>query len=213
MIAIAYGGTRLASLRGVKIPWLLAALAGCDSGHTLDIAPTLRLADRSQAELARLVHAASGGDLDDALASAGAAPLAGRVVTSPQADGFAIVRFEQWTVATPAGQATYDGSARVWLPFTAGCQFDDVDLTVDRDGVVVRSELSLSCEADPAGVCDNECVLPCRLQHSGLELVGAGGVLAAGQWRYLAIGSPCRQAFLQPDEITLQGIDSLTLTP
>ncbi len=57
MIAIACGGTRLAVLRSVRLPLVVVALAGCDGGHTIDIAPTLRLADRSQAELDRLSHA------------------------------------------------------------------------------------------------------------------------------------------------------------
>jgi hypothetical protein len=104
--------------------------------------------------------------------------------------------FDAWTI----GNTSYSGTA-VWMdPLLAR----DSDLTVDIDGIAVRSNLSISCQPEPD--CDNLCVVDCTPEGSGVELVGIGGALVSGTWTDVTYGDI---ATLASRTVTLHGADTL----
>ncbi len=203
---------------------VLGALAAC-GGHTTDIQANLRIADRSDVELSRLIAASGGADMFGAQAridelSFGttdpcpAIAIARNQVTvtggCTTADGVAIAGSA--TVTNPAGwdAVTYDyNSDSVY-------QFDQLAFgTMTYDGVVRISDGSTTYDADITvddGTtalrsdlyysCDRGS-LTCSLDGSGLELVGAGGVHVSGS---VVVGGTPHSSF------TLQGVDRMTVS-
>ncbi len=165
--------------------WLVIAIvAGCSAGpHVTDIQPSLRLADRSDAEIERLIRAAFGGDASNAYTAFGS--LVGTSDPCPTVtfdddtttihggcttiagvtiDGIATQTekgfdFDHLTIA----QQFYDGSVAV-----DGDHIIAADLVVDRDGISVRSDLANDYTTLPG--CDNECAISVGPVGSGLEL-------------------------------------------
>lgn len=200
----------------------VAAVAAC-GGHVTDIQPTLQLADRSDAELARLIAAAHGGDVFAAQAQLDA--LSGSTDPCP-AIAIAGGRIEITGGCTTRGGDAIAGSATVMNPqiwdavaydfesdtvyrfdrlalgqvtydgyvrISDGATTYDADLTVGQYGVAVRSDLFYACDHTSP---------TCSLDGSGLELVGAGGVHVSG-----SITARRGQA-----SFTLRGLDTLTAT-
>ena len=211
---------------------LLAACGGSGGGST-DVKPTLVFADRSDAEIARLISAAGGTDMFSAQSridsfSAGngdpcpAIAASGDTVTitggCTTQDGIMITgsasaqnptsfdqqvqydfskdtvyTFDQLALTQSGFTATYDGIVKIEGTFTTY----DADLTVTQspDNVSMRSDLYYHCDAGTK---------VCTLSGSGLELAGAGGVLASG--------SVSLQNQTSTARYTLEGKDTLTAT-
>jgi hypothetical protein len=211
----------------MRIAFVLGALAAC-GGHSTDIQATLRLADRSDAEIARLVNAAGGTDMFGAQAqveslSSGDDPCPALAIAGDQlliTGG-----------CTTQDGVQIDGSATVTNPFAVDAitynyqadtvyQLDQLSFTQQGfaqvyDGVVRVADSSTTYEADVTveqqGIavrsdlfyqCDRGS-LTCSLDGSGLELVGAGGVHVSGSAK---VGSPPSASF------TLHGADTMTIT-
>lgn len=202
---------------------MLAALAAC-GGHTTDIQANLKLADRSDLELSRLISAAGGADMFGAQARVDelsfgstdpcpAIAIAGGQVTitggCTTTDGTAIGGSA--TLTNPAGwdAVTYD--------YNADSVYQLEQLSFDAityDGVVRISDGSTTYDADLT-VDDGTAALrsdlyyscdrgsqTCSLEGSGLLLVGAGGVHVSGS---VVVGGTPHASF------TLQGVDRMTV--
>src|SRR5207249_1482521 len=104
---------------------------------------------------------------------------AGVTINGTATDG-PTLHFDRLAVASQGAETTYSGDATVAGSLGAVIVGAEADLTVERGGIAVRSDLSFHCRSDP--YCDNFCVLACEPEGSGLELVGAGGVRISGQW-------------------------------
>jgi hypothetical protein len=206
-----------------------ALVAACSGSRTVDIRPSLRFADRTSAEIQRLIAAARGAEIYAATYTLATSPgdscpvvsIAGQTTTfqggcTTQAgamfDGTASLardsadraQFDAWTLTEPSGSTTYSGYVEWRNTPLLGAESD---LTADIDGVAVRSDLTYGCHALPG--CDNECTMECTPDGSGIELVGVGGALVSGTWRYNVMGN----IHLVDTSITLRGADTLTTTP
>lgn len=206
----------------------LVVAAACTSGHTTDIQPTLRFADHGDPEVQRLIAAARGADVIAAYASLavtsdpcpmttmtghatifqGGCTTAGGTsydgTATLQSDSAQHLELDAWTVTHDGHTSRFSGTADA--PDTTAMLGTTANLTVDVDGVAVRSDLAYSCHALPG--CDNECILQCTPEGSGVELVGDGGALVSGSWQYFAMAS----VHLDSEMITLRGADTLTAT-
>jgi hypothetical protein len=174
-------------------------------GHSTDIEASIRFADRSDAEIARLVSAATGTDafsaqaralaFDDPFAESDCPQVAvdGSTVTltggcsmvdGATVEGTAIIsnafwgdiepdfgddqvyEFSQFAVVQLGFRTSYDGIVRITSFYTE----IDADITVEMQGMTVRSDLFFDCDS---GGCD--------LDGSGVELIGAGGAHVSGE--------------------------------
>ncbi len=214
----------------VALPTLLAACSE-PTGST-DIAPTLRFADRTDAEIVRLINAAGGTEMFQAEGTFGsyddsdpggdpcpaiavvdeAATITGGCSTS---DGVAIAG--TLTIDNPLGfdQLDYDYRADT-VYRAAGFSLTDGGQTISFDGELRRADQFATWDADLVvtigGValrsdlfyhCTNPDNPRCTLSGSGLELIGVGGARVSGQ---VAID---RAAGRQTASFTLRGVDVL----
>lgn len=213
----------------IALALVTGALAACSGGHSTDIKTTLKLADRSDAELSRLVSAAGGADMFGAQAQVDslsfgngdpcpAISVAGNTVTltggCTTSDGVAIDGTASITNPIGWDQVVYNYSADTLYQFSQ-LSFTQQGFTTSYDGSVRVSDSSTVFEADitadQLGVavrsdvyyeCDRGS-LTCTLDGSGLELVGAGGVHLSGS---VAVGGAPHASY------TLQGIDRMTVS-
>ncbi len=209
--------------------WTLALLVACN-GHSTDIQPTLRFADRSDAEIQRLIGAAVGFEIDTAEQTLHLNPgdpcpmetMQGTMYTfsggCTTQSGVAIDGTASFYLAA-ASRYHPEMNHGQWNRWTLKSamevdRFDghaswmvaswayggEADLTVDLAGVAVRSDISYTCNPPPN--CDSPaCGVDCTPEGSGVELVGVGGALVSGSW-HLPGGT----------SLTLQGADTLTVT-
>ncbi len=211
---------------------VLIGLAACGSDHTTNIKPTLKLADQTDATLARLIAAAGGTDMFAAEAEVDqfsfasdpcpALAVSGNTVTltggCTTADGVAVDGTA--TVTNPPGweQVTYN--------YNADTTFDLAGLTLTQqgyaqsfDGMVRISDSDLVQEADitvdQLGTAvrsdiylkcsrDSTTSASCELEGSGLELVGVGGVTVSGTVTATTSGSSA--------SFTIHGVDTMTVS-
>ncbi len=212
--------------------WLVALAACGGEGGSTDVQPTLRFADRTDAELARLIDVAGGGDLFRATGAldqfgdtfeAEACPtitIAGAVATvtggCTRADGTQLGG--SGAVDNPIGwdQLDYrfqDDTLYTFTQFTLG----DAQVTQAFDGWVRRTDGLATWDADltaslfGVGVRSDlyiHCTDPqrpsCAFTNSGVELVGVGGARVSGTVAASTSGGG------QRIDLTLQGVDRLT---
>ena len=207
----------------------LAMVAACGSGGPSDIAPTLRLADRSDAELARLVSAAGGTDMFAAQAQVDqfsfatdpcpAIALAGNSATitggctttgGVAVDGTAtIANSPTWsqTAYNFGADTTYDLHGLTLTEATIVQTFDGsirmTDGLATWDANVTATMLGIAVRSELSIHCDRGSQ-SCSLSSSGLELVGAGGVYVSGT---VAVSGMTASA-----QLALHGADTLTAT-
>ncbi len=212
----------------MRLAFVGVALAACGGGHTTDIQPTLRIADRSDAEIARLIAAASGGEMFSAQSQVDALSLStdpcpaiaasGDVVTlsggCTTQDGVAIGGSATITNPTVWAQVTYrEGTDTLYqldqLSFTQHGVAQTYDGSVRiTDGLatyeadITVDEQGEALRSDLLYRCDRT-NQSCDLGGSGLELVGAGGVQLSGS---VEVGTATRAS------LTLHGVDTLAVT-
>jgi len=212
----------------MRLAFVGVALAACGGGPSTDIQPTLRIADRSDAEIARLISAAGGGEMFSAQSQVDALSLStdpcpaitveGDVVTASGGcttkDGVAITGAV--TITNPAvwSQVTYrDGADTLYQldqlsvtqngdaqTFDGSVRITDALATYEADITVEQQGESL--RSDLLYRCDRTNQI-CDLDGSGLELVGAGGVQVSGS---VQVGAMAHASF------TLHGVDTLDVT-
>jgi len=211
----------------MRLAFVVVALAAC-GGRATDIQPTLRIADRSDAEIARLIGAAGGGEMFSAQSQVDALSLStdkcpliavdGDVVTVTGGcvtnDGVTIAGTA--TITNPAvwAQVTYrDGADTLYeldqLAFTQQGATQTYDGSVRiTDGLATYvADLTVASggeelRSDLLYRCDRN-NQSCGLDGSGLELVGAGGVQLSGS---VQVGAMAHASF------TLHGVDTLSVT-
>jgi hypothetical protein len=206
----------------------LALLAACGGGST-NIKPTLKLADRTDAEIARLISAAGGTDMFGSQAQLDqfsdsfrtdpcpAITVAGNAVTvtggCTTTDGVQIagsataendVAWDQITY-NPGSDSVYTfvGFALTQQSFTQTFDgsFRQTDNFTTWDGDITVTQLDLTVRSDIHYECDAGSG-NCDLSGSGLELPGVGGVTADGT---VSVANQTASA-----SFTLHGIDTLT---
>lgn len=223
--------TRACALLGCS--WLVAlAACGSDGGST-DVQPTLRFADRTDAELLRLIDAAGGTDLFRAtgmldqfgdtfeVEPCPTITIAGSVATvtggCARNDG---TRLEgSGAVDNPIGwdQLDYQFQDDTLYTFT-GFGLVDGQTTQSFDGWLRRTDGLATWDADLTasllGVtvrsdlyihCTNPQQPSCAFTNSGIELVGGGGARVSGTVTASTTGGG------QRIDLTLQGADRLTI--
>ncbi len=207
---------------------LVVILVGCGGGSGTNVQPTLVFADRSDAEISRLISAAGGGDMFSAQAQID------QFSDSMRNDPCPAIAASGDTVMLTGGCTTKDGVAitgsatlinpTAWDPLVAP-QFgvDTVyqyDLAFAQSGFtqsfsgtmqISGSFTSWDAQLDSTllgiGVTSDltyECsqgAQACDLVNSGVELDGVGGALVSGTVHVNNTGSA---------EFTLQGVDRLT---
>jgi hypothetical protein len=215
---------------------IVVMCAGCSGGGgSTDVKPTLKLADRSDAELARLIGAAGGADMFQAqaevdqyggstdpcpaIAIAGdTATLSGGCTTT---DG---IQLQGTASATNSvawdPQITYRYNADTSYAFVdfalvesgQSLTYDGTmrvtDMMTTWDADVTTTMLGVSVRSDIYYHCDRTGAqsVACELSGSGLELIGVGGVLASGNVDTDASTGKTTATY------TLRGIDTLTAT-
>lgn len=214
---------------------VVSALAACgDSGGSTDIQPTLRFADRTDAEIARLISAAGGSEMFQAESVFGSYddsgfdtdPCPGITVSGSTAtitggcttqDGVVIAG--AFTVDNPIGFDQIDWSFGDDTVYRAtGFSLTDGGFTRTFDGELIRTDQFATWDADLTVTLDGvalrsdlyyHCTNPdnprCSLSGSGLELPGVGGALVSGSV------SVDRAAGRQTASFTLRGVDRLTV--
>jgi hypothetical protein len=213
-------------MRGTLVLGVLCACSGSD--HTTNVKPTLRFADRSDTEIARLISAAGGTDMSaaqveieqfspprtdpcPALSVAGnTATLTGGCTTT---DGMTLAGIA--TVQNPLG---WDGTTYVYnhptvytleqyaitqastvMTFDGYVNYDLVNSVEECD--LTTTELGLTVRSDLYYKCDAG--RSCSLEGSGLELDGAGGALVSGG---ISVSNNVETA-----SYTLRGVDTLSV--
>lgn len=199
-------------------------LAACGGGST-DIDATLVFADRTDAEIARLISAASGSDMfaaqaqvdsySDVMEPCPAVAITGSTVTltggCTTLDGVTLEGTAAVTNPTSWDQIEFVfGEDTVyeltgWTSTQAGftSSYDGVIRVSDFqvwDSDVTVTSLGVAVRSDIHYECGSSA---CDLEGSGVELVGVGGALASGS---VAITSAGNASF------TLRGKDRLTAT-
>jgi hypothetical protein len=197
-------------------------VVGCGSSpHTTDIAPTLRFADRSDAEINQLICSAASNDVLEASAmvaafemhgatcpgvegtpGGGCTTASGTTITGSVTNHSPGIRFDALTLTNPTFVETWNGSVDFGNELSAAS-----DLTVGRAGISVRADLGYTCVRLETDDGCNVCHDTCTPEGSGVELVGAGGALVSGTWGYVARSSP----HLAGPNIELVGEDTLTV--
>jgi hypothetical protein len=192
-------------------------VVGCgSSAPTTDIAPTLRFADRSDAEINALICGAATDDflVSDVMLSelgmstcpsvqgdtlvGGCTTVNGTAITGSVARSYAGTRFDALTITTKAASTvTWNGSRGFG---------NSPDLTVEREGISVREQLNYTCVDLVDCEESNTCRQMCTSESSGVELVDVGGALVSGTWKYDAMPDP----HLVDTHLRLVGEDTLT---
>lgn len=200
------------------------------SGGSTDVDPTLVFAERSDAEIARIISAAGGGDMFSAQGQvdqfgdtfeADPCPtiaVSGNTATvtggCTRMDGTQIMGSA--TVENPAGWDQIDwtgGDSRYEL---RALVFITQGATFSYDGFIERRETFTVWDADLTAEsfdvamrsdlyyeCENPQNPSCDLTNSGIELVGVGGARVSGRVRI--------EGQSQVSDFTLQGADRLTV--
>lgn len=213
---------------------LVALCVGCSGGGSTNVKPTLRLADRSDAEIARLISAAGGADMFYAEAQADqfagiTDPCPGVAITGATAtltggcttaDGIALAG----TAATtndpawgdqipyqPGGDITYAFTdftlTQSTLSTTLAGTVRVADNSTTWDADLTANQLGIAVRSDLYYHCELDGqTVTCDVGNSGLELVGVGGVLVSGTVETDAAAGHVTSSF------TLQGADELTAT-
>jgi hypothetical protein len=207
---------------------LLGGLVACSGGPHTDIKPTLVLADRSDAEIDRIVSGAAGTDMfsaeaqvDQFSSSITADPcpgiaIAGKTVTltggCTTTDGIAIAGTA--TLGNPAAwdSVPYDYSAASTFDFI-GLSFTQSGYTTTFDGSfeiadsfatytadITSETLGIALRSNLFISCDRGS-LDCTFDGSGLELPGVGGVTISG----------VVHAKTNTEAFTVQGRDRMTV--
>lgn len=223
--------TRACALLGCS--WLVAlAACGSDGGST-DVQPTLRFADRTDAELVRLIDAAGGTDLFRAtgmidqfgdtfeVEPCPTITIAGSVATvtggCARNDG---TRLEgSGAVDNPIGWDQLDyrfqddtlytftqfglGDGQTTQTFDGWLRRTDGLATWDAD--LTASLLGVTVRSDLYIHCTNPQQPSCAFTNSGIELVGVGGARVSGTVATSTTGGG------QRIDLTLQGADRLTI--
>jgi len=214
----------------LALPWILIA---CGGGGSTDIESTLVFADRSDAEIARLISAAGGSDMFMAQGQVDqfgdtfdndpcpTVAVSGDTVTvtggCTRLDGSEVQGSA--TITNPLGwdQLEYQYGADSFYQFDQ-LQLIDTGWTQTFDGFVRRSDdfttWDADVTADTLGMvvrsdlyyhCSNPSNPSCTLSGSGLELIGVGGARVSGK---VTIDTGTQQ---QVSDFTLQGADKLTV--
>jgi hypothetical protein len=215
------------------LPIISLALVACGGGGSTDIEGTLVFADRTDAELVRLINAAGGTDMfgaQSAMEQFGDAfdpdpcpviAIAGDTATitggCTTADGVQIDG--TGSVTNPSGWDTieYDYTSDTTYQMNA-LTITQSGFTQTFDGLVVISDnhttydadvtvgqLDVTVRSDLYYHCSNPSDPSCSVSGSGLELVGVGGATLSGGIEYdLGAGS-------QEADFTLKGVDTLTI--
>lgn len=185
----------------MKTTVLVLALAACGGGST-DIEGTLVFADRSDAEIARLISAASGTDMFSAqsaidrfsgesdpcpaiAASGDTVTLTGGCTT---ADGMAIEGTATVTNPTSFDQVEYSfGDDTVYeltgwsLTQSSFTQAFDGNVRIESfttwDADVTVTQLGVEVRSDLHYDCESS---SCDLDGSGIEMIGVGGATVSG---------------------------------
>lgn len=222
--------------RSLAIPALSALsallLACSEPTGSTDVEPTLRFADRTDAEIVRLINAAGGTEMFQAEGAFGRYddgdperdPCPAIAVTDATAtitggcsttDGVAIAG--TLTIDNPLGFDQTDYDYRDDTVYrAAGFTLTEAGQGIAYDGELRRADQFATWDADLivtiGGValrsdlfyhCTNPDNPRCALSGSGLELIGVGGALVSGQ---VAID---RAAGRQTASFTLRGVDVL----
>lgn len=217
-----------------SIAVLVLALVGCSGGAATDIEPTLVFADRSDAELVRLINAAGGteifmaeaqlsrfgdtstGDPCPAVAIDGSsATITGGCTTADgvMIDGTAIVTNPfgwdqiQYDYSNPT---VYEAQAFT-LGYGSGAPSQIYDGTMQRidsltgyDADITVTQSGAALRSDLLYRCSNPSNPSCTV-NGGLELVDVGGAVVTGT---IALDATTRRQTL---DFTLQGVDRLTV--
>ncbi|MBP8809102.1 MAG: hypothetical protein KBG48_28790 [Kofleriaceae bacterium] len=212
---------------------LLLAACSEPTGST-DIASTLRFADRTDAEILRLINAAGGTEMFQAEGALGRYDD-----SDPERDPCPAVDVQDGTAVITGGCTTMDGVTLAgYATIDNPLGFDALDYdyqsdtvyqanaftitdsgqSITYDGELRRADQFATWDADLVvtigGValrsdlfyhCTNPDNPRCALSGSGLELIGVGGALVSGQ---VAID---RAAGRQTASFTLRGVDVLNV--
>jgi len=207
----------------------ILVLVGCGGGGSTNVKPTLKFADRSDAELAQLISAAGGTDMF--MAQAEVDQLAGTSDPCPAVaasgntltltggcttqDGVAIAGSAVLTNPVAWDQVTYNYTEATEYQLAA-MSFTQSSTTMTFDGRITISSnftvydaditsdvLGTSLRSDIHYECDASSKT-CDLSGSGIELVGVGGALVGGS---VNVGGTAQSA-----SYTLRGVDTLKAT-
>jgi len=211
----------------------ILALAACGGGGSTDIEATMSFADRTDAEISRLISAAGGTDM---FSAEGQIDQFGDTF---EADPCPVITIDGNTATVTGGCTRIDGteiqgSATVTNPFN----WDQLDynygddityeaqqlsfiysgVTQTYDGFIRRSGDFTTWDADITttsfGVtlrsdlyyhCSNPSHPSCSLSGSGLELIGVGGAQVSGKVKVDTSTNT------QVSDFTLKGTDTLTV--
>jgi hypothetical protein len=212
----------------------LALFAGCGGGGgSTDIEPTLRLIDRTDAELSRMMNAAVGAEMFQAMSqvdqfgdtfdadpcptiaiSGNTATITGGCTT---ADGVAIAGMAivtnpfGWDQFEDVGYGDDTSYEMIGLSFTQGGFTQTYSGLIERagdftswDADVTSDSFGVALRSDIYVSCSGGASsATCRITNSGLELIGFGGVTVSGTQR--------TDGTALTTDVTLRGEDSLTI--
>jgi hypothetical protein len=205
----------------------IVVVAACGGGGSTNVKPTLKFADRSDAELSQLISAAGGtamfsaqAQVDQFSSSTDTCPAVavdGQTITltggCTTQDGVMVAGTATATNSPSWDQITYDytsgtsyqltGLALTQSGFTQSYdgRVDIADNFTVYDGDVTSTMLDVTIRSDIHYECDAG-DRTCDLSGSGIELVGAGGVLVSGSV----------DLNTNTQHYTLHGADTLTAT-
>ncbi len=206
----------------------ILVLVGCGGGGSTNVKPTLKFADRSDAELSQLISAAGGTDMfmaqsevDQFAGGSDACPavaVSGDTITltggCTTADGVAVAGSAVLTNPVAWDQITYNYTAPseyqlMAFSLTQASQTMTFDgrVTISSnftvyDADITSSVLGTSIRSDIHYECDQGSQT-CDLSGSGIELVGVGGALVSGS---IKVGQSASASY------TLRGVDTLKAT-
>ena len=205
----------------------LLFVAACGGGGSTDVKPTLKFADRSDAEIAALINAAGGtamfsaqSQLDQFAGTTDPCPavaVAGSTVTltggCTTADMVAFGGTARVTNSPSWDQITYNPGSETEYELDA-VTFTQSGLTTSYDGRVTISGNYTTYDADITSnllgfdtrsdlhyECDRSSQ-SCDLSGSGIEMIGVGGALVGGS--VTIAGGATSSSF------SLRGVDTLT---
>ena len=205
-------------------------LGACGAGGSTDVESTLVFAERSDAEIARIISAAGGSDMFQAQSQVDqfgdtfdsdpcpSIEISGKTATvtggCTRMDGTMIVGSA--IVENPAGWDQIDwegGDSRYEMN---GLMFVDPSYTFSFDGFIERRDLFSTWDADVTSAslgvtvrsdlyyhCENPDNPSCDLTNSGIELIGVGGARVSGNVQI--------EGQSQVSHFTLQGVDRMTV--
>jgi hypothetical protein len=215
----------------ILIGSVAVSLVACGSGGSTDVDPTLVFAERSDAEISRIIGAAGGGDMFSAQSQVDqfgdtfepdACPtiaISGNTATvtggCTRADGTMIMG--EAIVENPAGWDQIDwtgGDSRYELHQLAFVM--DGGVTFSYDGFIERRDTFSTWDADLTATsfgvtmrsdlyyhCENPSSPSCDLTNSGIELFDVGGALVSGNVHI--------DGQSQVSDFDLRGVDRMTV--